>query len=83
MAGTAELSSFVNKFVNLWQSGRNATLHVETNAGSAFINLRLDLGQAQQQYGLREGGNSRQRRKARRAAERQTAATDVTAKESE
>ena len=70
MASTSELSSFVKKFVNLWQAGRNATLHMETKTGNAFVNLSLDLGQVQQQRVHREGENSRQRRKARRAAER-------------
>ena len=70
MAYSGELASFVKKFENLWQCGRNATLHLETKAGNAYVNLSLDLGCAQDQYGYRAGNTSRQRRKSRRAAER-------------
>ena len=77
MAGPSELASFVKKFENLWQSGRNATLHMETRAGNAFVNLYLDLGHAQDHHGHRNGDTSRERRRQKRAAERQAAAQSV------
>ena len=46
MAGLPQLNSFVSKFVNLWQSGCDASLHVETHAGKATIHLQVGLGQA-------------------------------------
>ena len=71
-----ELDSFVRKFVSLWQSGCDASLQVRSEAGNAFINLQLGLGQAKvHPYaaggGRRGGGPSRQRRRERREAERQ------------
>ena len=38
----------VRKCVALWQSGQNAKLHVETEAGNAFVHLQVGLGQAKQ-----------------------------------
>ena len=46
MAGLLQLNSFVSKFLNLWQSGCDASLHVETHAGKAKIHLQVGLGQA-------------------------------------
>ena len=80
MAELGEINSFMGKFVSLWQSGRNASLKVESKAGQAHVTLQLDLGhplhhpQHQQQIpppGLRA---SRVRRRQRRAAERQSVA---------
>ena len=73
MAGLGELDKFVRKFVILWQSGCDANLHVETRAGSAFVNLRVGLGQAHTHHGQhaggrRGGGPAKQRRLERRAA---------------
>ena len=45
MAGIFELNSFVHKFVNLWQAGRNASLKLDSQAGQASVTLQLDLGQ--------------------------------------
>ena len=82
MAGEIELHNFVRKFVSLWQSGCDASLHVESREGNAVVNLQLDLGQAQSHPGVgqdaggrRSGGPARQRRKERRDAERQVRAT--------
>ena len=44
MAGLSEINSFMGKFVSLWQSGRNASLKVESKAGQAHVTLQLDLG---------------------------------------
>ena len=78
MAGTDELDKFITKFVSLWISGCNAKQTVEAEAGNAFVNLRVGLGQAHlgQQHHVvyhRRGGPSRQRRKEKRAAEREAA----------
>ena len=73
MAGHYELDNFVRKFVSLWQSGCEASLHVESKAGNAFISLQLGLGQAHvhpHAGGRRGGGLARQRRRERREAER-------------
>ena len=45
MAGIFELNSFVGKFVNLWQAGRNVSLKLDSQAGQASVTLQLDLGQ--------------------------------------
>ena len=79
MAGLVELDKFVRKFVTLWQSGCDANLHVETRAGSAFVNLRVGLGQAHTHHGQhaggrRVGGPAKQRRLAKRAAARKATA---------
>ena len=82
MAGQDELDKFVKKFVSLWQAGFEATLHVETTAGNAVVNLQVGLGQAKQVHGGvsqngasggggRGGSPSRQRRRQRREAERE------------
>ena len=80
MAGLGELDKFVRKFVILWQSGCDANLHVETMAGSAFVNLRVGMGQAHTHHGQhaggrRGGGPAKQRRLERRAAARKATAT--------
>ena len=83
MAGN-ELESFVRKFVNLWQSGCDAKLHVESEAGKAFITLRVGLGHDllghhHHDGRHRGGGPAKQRRKERREAERQAAEEVVVA----
>ena len=55
---------------------RNAKLNVETEAGHAFVNLQVGLGQAllhPQPGGHRGGGPARERRREKRLAARQTA----------
>ena len=90
MAGYEELDKFVKKFLSLWQAGCDATLHVETKAGNAFVNLQVGLGQAKPPHGgsqdasggCRGGSPSRHRRRERREAARQaslTAAEEVAA----
>ena len=78
MARMDELDSFVRKFVNLWKSGCEASLNVESKAGNAYVNLRVGLGHAhphiqkdqQEDGGCRGGSPAKQRRKERREAER-------------
>ena len=68
MASMVEFQSFVGKFVCLWRKGVQAQLHVETEAGKAFVHLRADIGQAEDFCDVcRRVGASRQRH----AAERQ------------
>ena len=68
MASMVEFQSFVGKFVCLWRKGVQAQLHVETE----FVHLRADIGQAEHFRDVgRRVGASRQRRRERRAAERQ------------
>ena len=71
MAGQGELDNFVRKFVSLWQSGCEASLHVETKAGNAFANLKVGLGQVK----ILTGSKGQQRRRERREAEGKTGAT--------
>ena len=78
MAGASELDSFVRKFRILWQSGCDAKLHVQSEAGNAFVTLSVGLGQVPPGHKHhvvhhRGGGPARQRRKVRRKAERQAA----------
>jgi hypothetical protein len=78
MAGLSDLNSFVGKFLNLWQSGRDASLNLTTCDGRATINLQLGLGQAppppsSQPPPRHVPGPSRQRRTQRRALARQQA----------
>ena len=44
MAVITELDSFILKFRQLWKSGHNARLEVETKAGKANVALHLQLG---------------------------------------
>ena len=81
MAGQSELDQFIRKFVSLWQSGWEVSLHMESRAGKAFVNLQLGLGQAQQHSGKsdhvgvhRGGSPSKQRRRDRREADREAKA---------
>ena len=39
-----ELDSFVFKFKNLWRSGLQATLNVNTRDGLAWVQLEVGLG---------------------------------------
>ena len=45
MADIFEVNCFVDKFVNLWQAGRNAGLQLDSHAGQASATLQRDLGQ--------------------------------------
>ena len=79
MAGLSDVNSFVGKFLNLWQSGRDASLHLKTCDGKATINLQLGLGQvppppfSQPPPRHVPAGPSRQRRTQRRALAREQA----------
>ena len=97
MAGLPQLNSFVSKFLNLWQIGCDASLHVETHAGKATIHLQVGLGQAPPlppsappppPHHHRVPGPSRQRRTQRRAlalkeADKAKAKTDAEKAEQE
>ena len=81
MAADPELSSFVTKFRNLWNVGKNATLTAECKAGKVCLNLHVELDlprcdQAQQPR--RKAGLSRVRRRERRAKARADAAVKAT-----
>ena len=72
----SEIDNFVKKFKNLWTSGYDAHLDINSHAGKAWIGLRLRLGEypggepvynhGNPHYGNRNGP-SRQRRRFRRA----------------
>ena len=75
MAGPPELYSFVNKFINLWQSGNCARLAVKCQEGKASVNLHLQLGgDPPAKPPKPRPSPSRQRRSARRALARAEAA---------
>jgi hypothetical protein len=46
MTGLVELDSFVGKFINIWQSGHDASLQIQTSAGKVQVTLQADLGEA-------------------------------------
>lgn len=78
MASHFELDSFLRKFVNLWQSGYDAKLNIESEGGRVFVNLRVGLedghlGDHGHVVRHRGGGPAQQRRRSRREAERQEA----------
>jgi hypothetical protein len=79
MTSMTELDTFVKKFKDLWKSGIGAHLDVDTYAGEAWVGLRVRLGHApgpphhqvhQQSREKSRNGPSRQRRRERRAQER-------------
>ena len=77
-----ELDTFVKKFNQLWKDGVTAHLDLDTHAGDAWVGLRVRLGHVPgplhrpvhpvHQEVPRKESPSRQRRRARRAAARQT-----------
>ena len=77
---TFELDSFITKFKGLWNSGLDAHLELNTHAGQAWVNLRVRLGHApgplQPHFQFpppankSRNGPARERRRAKRAAER-------------
>jgi hypothetical protein len=89
MAGLVEMNSFIGKFVNLWQSGSDASLKIESSAGKASVVLQLELGSPFPQghpLAAHHTGNARSRRRERRAEARKVASgnvenDDVTAQE--
>ena len=70
-----EIDSFIFKFKHLWKSGRSASLSIRSDAGKAQVTLHVDLDDAQLlpvQHPVRSrNGPARQRRRTRRAAERE------------
>ena len=72
----SELDTFVLKFKQLWKSGQDAHLDLESHAGKAWVGLRLRLGEepgpSQKPSKLPKATSSpsRDRRRLRRAAER-------------
>ena len=75
----SELDSFIFKFKQLWYSGLDAHLDVDTHAGQAWVGLRVGLGHAPGSllhhqppqdisHTAKKESPSRQRRRARRAA---------------
>ena len=75
MAGIFELNSFVNKFVNLWQAGRSASLKLDSQAGQASVTLHLDLGQSVPPQFQHVQSTARDRRCQRRADARNASKT--------
>ena len=78
MINQSETDSFVSKFSNLCRAGRNANLTFTSTAGKASVNLSVELGRLPdvgelpdkpQYHHLRHSrcGNSRQRRREKRA----------------
>ena len=71
-----ELDSFYFKFKNLLLSEKDATLTLKSEAGRAYVTLTVDLGHAHtvpHQFEHPRNGTSKQRRRERRAAARNTA----------
>ena len=73
----SEIDSFIWKFKQLLHSGKNAHLEIKSEAGKAFVHLsaEVDVQQHEQQL-LRaqpRNGPARQRRREKRAAERDAA----------
>ena len=70
-----ELNSFMFKFKNLWRNGQEATLNVRSKAGNAWVELSVGLGHPLDLpppplYNNYHQGNSRDRRRNRRKAEK-------------
>ena len=68
-----EIDAFLFKFHQLWNAGLDAHLDLHTNAGKAWIGIKLDLGEQHQPFtSFRKNvaSPSRVRRRNRRAAER-------------
>ena len=76
MASITELDTFVQKFKQLWKSGLQAHLDLDSNAGQAWVGLRLHLGDdpggpLHRVSHPNRNSPSRDRRRERRAAERE------------
>ena len=88
---TAELDSFLVKFKYLWHRGHDVYLSVEAHAGQAKVTLQAGLGHHPphpqypppfpQRNPNRRNGPARQRRRERRAADRQAAEIQKSAEE--
>ena len=81
-----EINTFISKFYQLWHSGHEAHLDIDTKAGQAWVGLRVHLGHAPERR-YEQGASThqrktrnnpaRQRRRDRRAAERQAQQENV------
>ena len=83
----AEINSFVTKFKQLWKAGLSAHLDMNSNAGQAWIGIRIQLGgDSKPKFGQDKKYSSRERRRMRRAAsnkpENSTSCNSVAASES-
>ena len=87
MAAT-EIDSFIQKFTNLWKSGLDAHLDIDTHAGQAWVGLRVGLGggpnllhevqQHQAEKATKANSSpSRLRRRARRESARKVKASEA------
>jgi hypothetical protein len=85
-----ELDTFVRKFHQLWNDGLTAHLDLDTHAGKAWVGLRVQLGhvpgpphQHVQPFPHQDNRKgecpSRQRRRARRTAEKDAKITNTEA----
>ena len=81
-----ELDTFVRKFHQLWKDGFTAHLDLDTQAGNAWVGLRLNLGQVPGPvhghappfpHPCKHVSPSKQRRRARREAARTTRAEEA------
>ena len=84
MSSLIEINSFVGKFLHLWNTGRNASLNIESQAGDTAVTLRLDLckpvHQPHHSHGLT---NARDRRRQRRAERIKSGAEEAQSETSE
>ena len=81
MATISERQTFMQKFKQLWKDGQDAKLCVESRAGKAYVELRLELGEEpgpniSRKSVISKSRNlntpARERRRERRAAARNT-----------
>ena len=84
-----ELDSFVKKFYQLWNDGLSAHLDLDTQAGSAWVGLRVQLGHVPgplhqvHPFPQEVESPSRRRRRARRAAAQKENAEKANTNETE
>ena len=78
-----EATSFMNKFKDLWKGNKKASLHFETEAGEAFVTLKVALGPhpCKARHVPPSQHRRRERRAAARAAEEAARATKKTIEE--
>ena len=70
MASIYELDTFVTKFKQLWRSGHDAHLDIESKAGKAWVGIRLCLAEEPDFNFPKTPSPSRERRRKRREATR-------------
>ena len=71
-----ELDKFISKFISLWQSGSNVRLNLNADGGKANISMHVKLNLQSFKNVKKSGRDSpcRQKRRLRRAAEREARA---------